>query len=69
VLTFVLLKAMSFVMDLRATPKEEGRGMDIANHGEEAYSDGEGAILLLDDEIMPAPVPSGDGRLAQPAMV
>ena len=26
--------------------------MDIINHGEEAYSTGEGAVLLLDDEAL-----------------
>ncbi len=49
-LTFVILKGMSFVMKIRADVKEEGMGMDIANHGEEAYTSGEGAVLLLDDE-------------------
>lgn len=68
-LTFLLLKGMSFVMTVRASSKEEGHGMDIVNHGEEAYSDGEGAILLLDDEIVPVPVSSGDGSTSEPAMV
>ena len=35
---------------LRATPQEEGLGLDFAQHGEEAYSRGEGAILLLGGE-------------------
>lgn len=60
VLTFLILKGMSFVMAIRADEKAEGIGLDIANHGEEAYSDGEGAVLLLDDEI-PANVSMGDG--------
>ena len=42
----------------RAVPKEEGVGMDIVNHGEEAYSTGEGAVLLLDDEV-PAVITNG----------
>ncbi|HMB92143.1 MAG TPA: hypothetical protein VKP65_14925, partial [Rhodothermales bacterium] len=69
ILTFLLLKGMSLVMTVRATPKEEGHGMDLVNHGEEAYSDGEGAILLLDEEIVPVPVSSGDGSTGKPAMV
>ena len=56
--TFAILKVMSFVMVIRSAPREEGLGLDIANHGEEAYSDGEGAVLLLDDEMQPSPVPA-----------
>ncbi len=67
VMTFVILKAMSFVMVIRSATTEEGLGLDIANHGEEAYTDGEGAVLLLDDEIQPSPVPSKVGKL-QPSM-
>ena len=34
---------------LQATEvREEGLGLDFTQHGEEAYSRGEGAILLLD---------------------
>ncbi len=51
-LTFAILKGMSLFMTIRAVPKEEGVGMDIVNHGEEAYSTGEGAVLLLDDEAL-----------------
>lgn len=51
VATFALLKLISFITPLRATAKEEGVGMDIYQHGEEAYSDGEGAVLLLDYEM------------------
>lgn len=54
-LTFVILKGMSFVMALRPDAKEEGLGMDIVSHGEEAYSEGEGAVLLLDDEMVSKP--------------
>ncbi len=67
-LTFGILKAMSLVTDLRADAKAEGLGMDIINHGEEAYTDGEGAILLLDDEMTtPAPVPAPVRKL-EPAV-
>jgi ammonium transporter, Amt family len=44
--TFVILKAIAVVSKLRATPREEGIGLDVTQHGEEAYSRGEGAILV-----------------------
>jgi Amt family ammonium transporter len=47
--SFALLKGIGLVMHLRATDREEGAGLDVAMHGEEAYTTGEGAILLLDD--------------------
>jgi Amt family ammonium transporter len=46
VATFVLLKVIGAVMPLRATEYEEATGMDIVQHGEEAYVTGEGAILI-----------------------
>ncbi|MGH2926263.1 MAG: hypothetical protein ACRDK1_09870 [Solirubrobacterales bacterium] len=33
-------------MPLRATEREEALGMDVVQHGEEAYVTGEGAILV-----------------------
>ncbi len=57
VLTFVILKALGFVMALRPDGKREALGMDVVNHGEEAYSSGEGAVLLLDDEVAPVRAP------------
>jgi Amt family ammonium transporter len=50
VATLVILKVISFAMRLRTDSREEGMGMDFTQHGEEAYSRGEGAILLLDGE-------------------
>jgi Amt family ammonium transporter len=47
--TFVILKAIALVSPLRASQKEEGVGMDVTQHGEEAYSRGEGAILVHPD--------------------
>ncbi len=46
VMTFALLKVIGLVMPLRATEREEGIGMDIIQHGEEAYATGEGAVLV-----------------------
>ena len=48
VATFVIVKALALVMSLRTAAREEGMGLDVSQHGEEAYSRGEGAILLLD---------------------
>ena len=45
-MTFVILKVLGLVMPLRATETEEAVGMDIVQHGEEAYATGEGAILV-----------------------
>jgi len=44
--TFVLLKLMSFAFRLRVTEHEEAIGLDVTQHGEEAYVSGEGAILI-----------------------
>lgn len=46
--TFLIVKAIALVSKLRADPREEGLGLDFTQHGEEAYSRGEGAVLLLD---------------------
>ena len=46
VATFVLLKLIGLVMPLRATEREEALGMDVVQHGEEAYATGEGALLI-----------------------
>lgn len=45
--TFVLLKAISLILPLRATDHEQALGMDHTQHGEEAYQTGEGAVLVL----------------------
>ena len=45
-MTFLILRAIALVMPLRATEHEEAVGMDIVQHGEEAYATGEGAILV-----------------------
>ena len=48
-LTWGLLKAIQAVAALRATTPDEGLGLDVSQHGEEAYARGEGAILILDE--------------------
>ena len=54
-MTFAILKAMSFVFALRAVPRTEGVGMDVSEHGEEAYSTGEGSILVMQESTTGAP--------------
>src|SRR5262249_11513054 len=46
VCTYVLLRAFELVTSLRVAPGEEGLGLDVAQHGEEAYVQGDGAILI-----------------------
>ena len=55
--TYVLLRLIGLVMPLRATERQEAVGMDVVQHGEEAYVTGEGAILIT---------PDGDGELEIP---
>ena len=44
--TFVILKAIALVMPLRSVGRVEGVGLDVTDHGEEAYTAGDGAILI-----------------------
>jgi Amt family ammonium transporter len=62
IMTFVILKVIGALMPLRAESGEEGMGMDVTQHGEEAYSSGEGAILVLPE--VEAPALSVSARLA-----
>jgi len=59
--TFVLLKLVALFSPLSAGAREEGLGLDVSQHGEEAYAEGDGAILLLPD------LPSVAPPLAVPA--
>ncbi len=45
--TFVLLKLVIVLVPLKVDAGDEGLGLDVSQHGEEAYASGEGAILLL----------------------
>jgi Amt family ammonium transporter len=51
--TFALLKLIGLVTPLRVGARDEGLGLDVSQHGEEAYTRGEGAILVLPHEIAP----------------
>ena len=54
-MTFVIIKVLGAIMPLRAEARTEGLGMDVTQHGEEAYTDGEGSILVLPTSE-PAPI-------------
>ena len=61
-MTFGLLKLLGAVMPLRVTDAAESLGLDIQQHGEEAYSSAEGAILVVPENAdalgwEPDPVP------------
>jgi Amt family ammonium transporter len=45
--TAVVMFAVGLITPLRATVGEEGTGLDVSQHGEEAYGRGEGAVLVL----------------------
>ncbi len=46
VITFIIASVTRLFFPLRAPDSIEDVGLDVAMHGEEAYSDGEGAILI-----------------------
>jgi len=54
--SYVLLKAIALVTPLKVDEREEGLGLDVSQHGEEAYAGDEGAILVLQREGADAPV-------------
>jgi ammonium transporter, Amt family len=58
IMTFVILKLLALVAPLRVATPLEGLGLDVTQHGEEAYSSGEGSILVLPEVEVPAPAPS-----------
>jgi ammonium transporter, Amt family len=59
VLTAGLLKLLSFVVPLKVATREEGLGLDVSQHGEEAYARDEGAILILSEFTAESPAPVG----------
>jgi Amt family ammonium transporter len=56
-MTFVILKGIGLVTPLRALESQEALGMDVVEHGEEAYTSGEGAILVVPEEHVPVAQP------------
>ena len=53
--SWALLKLVNAISPLRVSKRDEGLGLDVSQHGEEAYVRGEGALLILRDAL-PAPV-------------
>ena len=53
VATFVILKVLGLLLPLRVTAHQEGLGLDAVQHGEEAYTAGEGWILVT-PQVAPA---------------
>ena len=47
VVTFILLKVIGFVVPLRASAADESTGLDLTNHGEEAYLHAGGGSAAL----------------------
>jgi Amt family ammonium transporter len=67
VATFTLLKLIGLVVPLRATTRAEALGLDVSDHGEEAYAEGDGAILIGPEfasslVASPAPATAQGGR-------
>ena len=48
--TWILLRLVGLMTRLRASSGDEALGMDVVEHGEEAYTTGEGAILVMPEE-------------------
>jgi len=49
--TVVILKVIQAVSALRPASDLERRGMDVISHGEEGYATGDGAVIILDEEL------------------
>jgi Amt family ammonium transporter len=60
VVTFGLLRLIGLFTPLRATEHQEAIGMDVTQHGEEAYVTGEGAILITPEAGIEAESPVAD---------
>ena len=58
--SFALLKVIGLFAPLRAETREEGIGLDVLEHGEEAYGTGEGAILVTPLAVPSRPAASAD---------
>jgi ammonium transporter, Amt family len=56
-MTYGILRVLALVVPLRATEREEALGMDVTEHGEEAYASGEGAILVTAESGIGEEVP------------
>jgi Amt family ammonium transporter len=55
--TYLILRLLKLVTPLRAGDRDQAVGLDVAEHGEEAYTSGEGAILVMPEAGSEPPVP------------
>jgi ammonium transporter, Amt family len=55
--TFLILMAVRALMPLRVSDRGEALGLDLCEHGEEAYVSGVGAILVSTEAEIEEPVP------------
>ena len=70
VATFALVKLVNVFAAVRSDQRGEAIGLDITQHGEEAYTRGEGAVLVMSSVAAAAPRSSDDAvrlRLEVPA--
>src|SRR5689334_20441776 len=66
IMTFAILKGLALMTSLRAVPRIEGIGMDVSQHGEEAYASGEGSILVPPEPALVAePLPAFTPQIAR----
>jgi Amt family ammonium transporter len=57
-MTLGILKLVAVAMPLRSRVRDEAVGLDMSQHGEEAYARGEGAVLVRPGVVIAAtPVP------------
>jgi ammonium transporter, Amt family len=49
IMTLIILKFIGVVIPLRRAERVERAGLDVSQHGEEAYSHGEGALLVMQE--------------------
>ena len=52
-LTLGIVRAMDAITQMRAAPEDEAIGLDVSEHGEEAYAREDGAILILSPKASP----------------
>lgn len=57
VVTYVILRVLALLLPLRVAEREEAVGLDVMQHGEEAYTSGEGAILVVPEAELEGAVP------------
>jgi Amt family ammonium transporter len=64
--TVGIIRAMEVWLPLRAAARDEATGLDVSEHGEEAYAREDGAILILAPSAPRSPVPALSPSLTAP---